>query len=189
VSSDDRQPQRDALKQVAAALKTAEVPFALAGGYAAWARGGPESEHDVDFFVAEEDLDRAVKALEEAGLPVEQPPEDWLVKARAGDELVDIIFRPNDRPVTPKLLARADELRVAALAMPVLAATDLMLTKLLAMSEHYCDLSALLPTARALREQVDWERVRRETTDSPFAAGFLVVAERLGIVPAEGGQA
>jgi len=39
---------REALKRVAVALKQTGRPFALMGGYAAWARGGPESGHDVD---------------------------------------------------------------------------------------------------------------------------------------------
>ena len=43
------QQQREVLKSVATTLKAATVPFALTGGYAIWARGGPESERDVDF--------------------------------------------------------------------------------------------------------------------------------------------
>ena len=34
---------------------SAALPFALAGGYALWAHGAPESENDVDFVIAEED--------------------------------------------------------------------------------------------------------------------------------------
>ena len=45
----DREELREALKLVAVALKESGVPFALTGGYAVWARGGPEPDHDVDF--------------------------------------------------------------------------------------------------------------------------------------------
>ena len=62
----DRDALRGALKRTASALKAGEVPFALAGGYALWAHGAPESENDVDFVVAEEDTERAVHVLEEA---------------------------------------------------------------------------------------------------------------------------
>ena len=43
--------------------------------------------------------------------------------------------------------------------------------------------------ARALREQVDWKRVRREVADNDFAAVFIVLLDRLGIVeqPVSGG--
>ena len=40
---------QETLKRSAAALRDAEIPFALAGGLAVWARGGPESDHDLDF--------------------------------------------------------------------------------------------------------------------------------------------
>ena len=43
----------DSMKRAAAALRDAEVPYILGGGLAAWARGGPPTEHDVDFFVRE----------------------------------------------------------------------------------------------------------------------------------------
>jgi hypothetical protein len=71
---------RDAMKKVATALKGANVPFALSGGYASWARGGPEPVHDVDFVLLEDDVPRAVAVLEGAGMRIAEPPEDWLVK-------------------------------------------------------------------------------------------------------------
>jgi hypothetical protein len=76
----------------------------------------------------------------------------------------------------------ADELEVLSVAMPVLSATVLMVQKLNAMDEHYCDFGVMLPVARALREQVDWDRVRRETKDNPFAAALLFLLERLEII-------
>ena len=79
----------DAMKLAAAALRDAEVPYILGGGLAAWARGGPPTEHDVDFFVRQEDAERALEALEAAGLKPERPPEDWLLKAWAGETLID----------------------------------------------------------------------------------------------------
>ncbi|MEA3217508.1 MAG: hypothetical protein QOJ19_3664, partial [Acidimicrobiia bacterium] len=42
------EPLLVSLKVVAAALREAGVPFALAGGLAAWARGGPPTEKDID---------------------------------------------------------------------------------------------------------------------------------------------
>jgi hypothetical protein len=51
----------------------------------------------------------------------------------------------------------------------------------MALDEHYCDFARLLPVARALREQVDWPRVRREVAANDFAVVFLVLLDRLGI--------
>jgi hypothetical protein len=71
---------------------------------------------------------------------------------------------------------------VLSVHMPVLEATDIVVTKLMTLDEHYCDYGRLLPVARALREQVDWDRVRREVAGNDFAAVFLVLLDRLGIV-------
>ena len=57
----------ETMKRAAAALRDAEVPHILGGGLAAWARGGPPTEHDVDFFVRAEDAERALEALATQG--------------------------------------------------------------------------------------------------------------------------
>jgi hypothetical protein len=124
----DRDALRVALKRTASALKADGVPFALAGGYALWAHGAPESENDVDFVIAEEDTERAVDVLENAGFEVTRPPEDWLFKVG-------------------------------------------------------CDFGRLLPHVRAVREQLDWERLRTEVKDNDFAVAFLFLTDRLGISP------
>ncbi len=185
MSDADDMRMLDALKKVAVALKEADVPFALAGGYAAYARGGPQPSHDVDFYVAVEDLHLAQLGLRDAGLRLVDPPEDWLMKVYDDDVMVDLIHRPNGRPVDSALLGRAAELDVASVHMPVLDATDLLTNKLHAMTEHYCDYGALFPLVRALREQIDWARARAETEGNIFADAFFVLAERLRVVAAD----
>jgi hypothetical protein len=183
VSDTDPKALREALKRVAVTLKGAGLPFALAGGYAAFARGGPESEHDVDFYVRPEDLDAAEQALTAADLRVEHPPEDWLVKVYDGDAMVDLIHSPTGVDVDAEMLDRTDDLEVDSVEMPVLAATDLMLSKLMALKEQYCDLSSLFPVARALREQIDWPRLDEQAAANPFARAFLQLAADLGLRP------
>jgi hypothetical protein len=174
---------REALKHTAVALKGSEVAFALGGGYAAWALGGPEPDHDVDFVVADQDRARAVQVLEDAGLRVETPPEDWLFKVFRDDAMVDVIHRIGGEPVEPEQLERAVETEVLSIRMPVLSATDLVAGKLLALSEHACDYGKVLPAARALREQVDWDALRTRVADNPFAEAFLLLVQRLGVAP------
>ncbi len=174
---------REALKRVAVALKETGIAFALAGGYAVWARGGPEPEHDVDFLVAESDAGKAADLLREQGLDVEQPPEDWLFKVFTDGAMVDVLFRAAGSPVQEPVLEDATEVEVLSVKMPVLAATDLVIQKLSVLSERYCDLAQVLPACRALREQVDWSRVRAQTQDNPFAEAVLLLLDRLEVVP------
>lgn len=172
----------EAMKHAAAALRGAGVPFLLAGGLACWARGGPESEHDVDFLLRRGDAERALEALAAAGLRTERPSEDWLYKAWYGEVLVDLIFAPMIGPVDDALLARADEIEVASVRMEVAALEDVLVTKLLALTEQEPDFGSVLEIARSLREQIDWAEVRQRTADAPFAKAFFTLVEELGVV-------
>jgi hypothetical protein len=175
---------REALKRVAVALKQAGVPFALTGGYAVWARGGPEPDHDVDFLIAAEDAEQAAECLEAQGIEVVHPPEDWLFKATSDGAMVDLIHRHSGGPAGRSTVEDADVLEVLSVEMPVLSATEVVVQKMLALDEHYCDFGAMIPVVRALREQVDFARVREETGSSPFAEALLFLLERLGVVEA-----
>ena len=146
-------------------------------------RGAPEPDHDADFLVPAAEAERATKVLVDAGLEVEDPAEDWLVKVVAGGSFVDVLWRTCGQPVEADLIERADVMPVLSVLMPVLTATDVVVTKLMALDEHYCDFSRMLPVARALREQVDWELVRREVGGNVFAAVFLELLDRLDVVP------
>lgn len=173
---------REALKRVAVALKQGDVPFALTGGYAVWARGGPEPDHDVDFLIAAADVQRAEECLESQGLEVVHPPEDWLFKVFSDGAMVDLIHRHSSGPAERAVVQDADVLEVLSVQMPVLSATEVVVQKMLALDEHYCDFGPMIPVVRALREQVDFDRVREETAGSPFAAALLFLLERLGVV-------
>ncbi len=172
-----------AMKQAAAALRDAGVAFALAGGLAVYARGGPPTEHDVDFLVRDDDADRAVEVLEASGFRSERPPEGWLYKVYLpGEALIDLIFAPNERPeAVAGMLERADEIEVYAITMPVMTVTDVLATKLLTLKEHEVDYEGVLEIARTCREQVDWAALREQVAGSPYARAFFTLVEELGI--------
>jgi hypothetical protein len=177
------------MKHAAAALRTAEIEFMLGGGLAAWARGGPPTDHDVDFYVREEHAERGLQALLEAGMRPEVPPEEWLYKAYDGPPenpvLVDLIFRPAGGPITDEHFERATWLEVGAQSLLVASIDDVLVTKLLALTEQDPDFQAVLVLARALREQIDWDFVRTRSSSSPFAQAFFTLVEGLGIVEPE----
>jgi predicted nucleotidyltransferase len=182
-TDDDFAAIEHALKRSAAALRDAGVEFLLGGSLASWARGGPESRHDLDLMIKPEDADRALQALVDAGLRADDPPEEWLVKAYDGDVLVDLIFGPKGLPMTDEVIARGESMPVLGMEMRVMALEDVLVTKLMALTEHSLRYESLLPIARALREQIDWEDVRARTAASAFARAFFVMLEGLGILP------
>jgi hypothetical protein len=183
VPSDEAQAILDSCKKAAAILDDAKIPFAVGGGIACWSYGAAESDHDVDFMLKESDARGAQELLAQHGMKPVDPPEDWLLKVYDGDVLVDLIFRPEGLPIDDAVLARAPVRDVSAMKMPVLRLEDVFVTKLLSYNEHHLDFLGLLAVARAVREQVDWAEVAAATEHSAFAAAFMTMVERLGIVP------
>jgi hypothetical protein len=174
------------LKKSVAAFREAEVPALLGGSLAIWARGGPETKHDLDFMVKPEDADRALQALVDAGMEAETPPEGWLYKAWDGDVLVDVIFQPRGLEMTDEVFSRGDTREVLAISVNLMALEDVFTTKLLSFDEHSCDYRSVLLMARSLREQIDWDKLRERTAGHPFARAFFVMVEDLGIAPERG---
>jgi hypothetical protein len=189
MSSPDVEHPRPAIeasmKKAVAALREAGIPFLLGGSLAVWARGGPETRHDLDFVIKPEDAERALAALEDAGMRPEKPPEEWLHKAWDGEVLIDLIYGPRGLEVTDEVIDRGDLLHVIGITIPVMAIEDVLATKLMALHEHELDYTSVLRIARAVREQIDWQSLRARTGGSPYATAFFVLCEELGIVPSD----
>ena len=133
--------------------------------------GGPEPVHDVDFVVAEPCADAAAATLESAGFRVERTPEAWLFKAHDGDVVVDVLHRLNGVPIEAEEIEAADEIEVLAVKTRVLSATRVVTEKLASLNEHHCDFASFLPGVRAVREQVDWDRVRSAASEQRLRRG------------------
>lgn len=176
----------DAMKRAAATLRDHDIPFTLAGSLAVYARGGPETDHDVDFVLGPDEAERAIEVLGRSGFRCERPPEGWLYKVYdSNDAMIDLIFSPNGQSpdVVAEIVARADELEVYAIKLRVMSATDVLASKLLALREHNVDYEPALEIARALREQIEWDVLAERTAGSPYAAAFFALAAGLGLAP------
>lgn len=171
----------ETMRTAAGALQKDDVPFLLGGGLACWARGGPPTDHDVDFLVRPEHAEPGLRSLARAGMEIERPPEHWLVKAYDDGVLVDLIYEPSGLRVGDAMFERAEMLEVHAVRMQVASLDDVLSTKLMALSEQSLDYRPVLEIARTLREQIDWERVRDTTAGSPYASAFFTLVDELGI--------
>ena len=172
----------EAMKRAAARCATPTSASRSAAGLAAWARGGPATDHDVDFFVKPEDAEAALEASSTAGLRAERPPEDWLLKAFHDDTLVDLIFRPAGGPVTDELLDRAEEREVMAMPLPS-PRSRTSSRRSSSRSPSRSPTSAACSRSRArCASRSDWDDVRERTNGSPFAKAFFTLIDELGIV-------
>ena len=170
------------LRRSVTALDRRRVPFLLGGSLAVWARGGPESCNDLDLMLRQEDAEPALEALEEAGMRGERPPEGWLYKAWDGDVLVDLIFGPKGLLIDDATFERSEAVSVFGLEVRAMALEDVLVTKLRALNDHYLDYDQLLQMTRAVRERIDWGRVRSATDDSPYARAFFTLLEGLRLI-------
>jgi Uncharacterised nucleotidyltransferase len=182
MAQDDFDKLLDTMKRAGAALRDAEIPFALTGGLAVWARGGPRTEHDVDFLVKPEDAERAQEALVAQGLRGERPAEEWLLKVWEGDRMIDLIFDPAGGPIDDGWFDRAEQIEVYAITLPVASLEDVLVTKLMALNEQDLDYAPVLETARSVREQIDFDAVRERTAESPYARAFFTLLDGLEII-------
>jgi hypothetical protein len=99
-----------------------------------------------------------------------------------GDNLVDVIFRPAGGAIDDEHFDRTTLMEVNALRLRVASIDDVLVAKLLAITEQEPDYRAILEVARSLREQVDWKDVEARTKQLPFARAFFTLGEGLGIV-------
>jgi Cys-tRNA synthase (O-phospho-L-seryl-tRNA:Cys-tRNA synthase) len=173
----------DTLKKSAAALREADIPYLLAGSFALWARGLHARRNDIDFVVRPGDAGAAVEALVAAGMREAETPEEWLRKVYDGEVLVDVIFDPAGLPVDEDVVERGDDVEVAGMTFRVMALEDVMTTKLFAFKEHYLDYESVLEMARTLRDQVEWDELRRRCEGYPYAQPFFTLIEELGVIP------
>ena len=67
------------------------------------------------------------------------------------------------------------------MTMRVMRPEDLLVSKIMAMTEHTINYRSCLEIARSLREQIDWDDVRDRMTGSPFGDAFFALLEGLEI--------
>jgi nucleotidyltransferase DUF2204 len=173
------------LRKTARLLRESNVPFMLGGSLACWARGGPRSQNDLDVMLPRADAGRALEVLRGAGMRTEDPPEEWLVKAWDGEVMIDVIFEAlGIGEITSQTIEQAERIPVLAISMAVMRTEDVLVGKLLAITEQQLDYTAPLEIARALRERIAWDEVRVRIGDSPYARAFFALLVELDVLPA-----
>ena len=143
---------------------------------------------DFDFEIILRTMKKAAGALRDAEVPF-LLGGGLAVWARGGAKTehdVDFLVKPEDAERAQQALVRVG---LEAENPPegwLLKAWDgnVLVTKLLALSEQNLDYASVLEMGRAVREQLDWDEVRRRCEGWPYAKAFLYLVEELGVAPA-----
>jgi predicted nucleotidyltransferase len=149
------------LDDAVAAFRAADVTFLLMGGLATSVLGRGRRVTDVDLFVRDRDVDRALAALRDAGFETLVVSPNWLAKGFKDDVLVDVISRStHDITLTDEILDRAVDVDVHGRRLPCVPPEDLIVMKAIATDE---DTSRYWHDALSLlgRAGLDWDYLVR----------------------------
>jgi predicted nucleotidyltransferase len=117
-------------------LRRADVTFLVMGGLATSVLGRDRRVTDIDLFVRDRDVERALAALRAAGFETLVVSPNWLAKAFKDDVLVDLISRStHDIGLSDEILERAVNVDVHGRRLPVVSAEDLIVMKAVATGE------------------------------------------------------
>ena len=117
-------------------LRRADITFLVMGGLATSVLGRDRRVTDIDLFLRDRDVERALAALRVAGFETLVVSPNWLAKAFKDDVLVDLISRStHDIGLSDEILERAVDMDVHGRRLPVVSAEDLIVMKAVATGE------------------------------------------------------
>lgn len=143
-------------------LNWAGMRYMLGGTLALNAHTGIWREtKDLDVFATEEDVARILEALGEAGFETEIEDPCWLAKASKGDFFADIVFGNHNAavPVEEFWYENAKETTVLGRRVLVVAAEELIISKMFVAFRDRWDISDVLHLIFASGGDLDWERI------------------------------
>jgi hypothetical protein len=145
------------------ALAQANVPYLVGGGYA-FSRytGIQRPKKDLDLYVRERDLQRALDALEPVSTRTELTFPHWLGKAFDGENFIDMIHNSGNglAPVDDEWFEFAREGTMLDLPVLLTPREEMIWSKAFVMERERCDAADVLHLLRG-SEPLDWQRLMR----------------------------
>lgn len=167
-------------KEAAEKLDANEIQFLLCGGIAVRLYGRLRDTGDVDFLIREEDVDRALEILSEAGFDIKRTDPRWLFQAFKEDSKVDLIFEAMGAVrLTPEVEAHGIIAELGGYRYRTVSPEDLLIMKAHSMSEERPqDLFDALSIIRESNGQLDWHYfIERARPRVRRMLGLLFVAQ------------
>jgi hypothetical protein len=171
-------------------LNQSGVPYLVGGAYA-FERYTGIARHtkDLDVFVREADVQRALAALEADGCSGEITFPHWLAKARCGENFVDIIYSSGNgvAPVDDAWFAHAIPETVLGIPAWIVPAEEMIWQKALIMERERFDGADVAHLLRARGDRLDWDRLLQRFGEHwPVLLSHMILFEY--IYPSERGK-
>ncbi len=136
--------------------------------------GDPRIDHDIDLFIAEEDVERGMAALGKAGFEVTDTHPTWLFKGRRNGTTVDVLYRLGRAfKLDRKMMDRAENVPMDGVTMKFVSREDLALGQAGAAKPEVPSLwFQAIDLLKA--EDVDWEYLWRRGNVKPHLRSGLL---------------
>jgi predicted nucleotidyltransferase len=138
------------------------VPFAVSGAFALHHHTGIwRDTKDLDLFLTREEVPRALAILSSEGFETVVSDPVWLAKAHRGDYYVDLITGMSNAVVTVQSdwIERATEAEVFGVRVKVLAAEELIASKVFVTRRERFDGADIVHVIYGTAGKLDWGRV------------------------------
>jgi len=143
-------------------MKGRGIPFAVSGAFALHQHTGIwRDTKDLDLFMSAENATEALRYLQADGFEVEVPDPVWLAKARRDGYFVDLITGMSNAAVTvdASWIERAVPAEIVGVTAPVLAAEELIVSKLFVTRRERFDGADLAHIFYRAGQRLDWNRL------------------------------
>jgi hypothetical protein len=158
-------------------LRRSGIDFLVGGAYALErCTGIARDTKDLDVFVRPEDTERVLAAFAEAGFDTELTFPHWLGKARAGGEMVDVIFSSGNgcARVDDEWFRHAVDDQVMDVPVRLIPVEEMIWSKGLIMERERYDGADVIHLLRARGAGLDWPRLLRR-----FGSNWRVLLSHL----------
>jgi len=173
-------PEWKIFKKAAEKLSENGIDFVLCGGIAVSIYGRSRETTDVDFLVREEDVNRALESLKDAGFDIKRTDLRWLFQAFADNTKVDLIFEAmGSVRLTPGVEAHTQKKELGGYKYKVISPEDLLVMKAHSISEERAkDLYDALSILKGTNGQLDWDYlIERSRSRARRMLGLLFFAQ------------
>jgi hypothetical protein len=154
--------QRALFVEVLSLLMAHHIPFAVSGAFALHQHTGIwRDTKDLDLFLIHEDVPRTLELLTAEDFETEICDPVWLCKARRADFYVDIITGMSNAVITVQRewIDRASHAEVLGVAVKVLAAEELIASKLFVTRRERFDGADIVHVIHGTGGNLDWNRI------------------------------
>jgi hypothetical protein len=160
--------QKGLFREVLVSFEESGLPYAVAGAFALQKHTGIfRSTKDLDIFLPAESASTALGELKSKGFQCEVCDPVWLAKVHRDDYFVDLITGMSNGVITvdETWIERAQPANILGVRTQILAAEELLASKLFVTRRERFDGADIAHIIYALKGDLDWDRILKLAGD------------------------